>query len=99
MVLRKLKMVQSITEFQIGCMKVLISYAKKITKISRHLFSVIEVQKIIKVIFLYFTEEIIGDNSALWFSPDGSRIAYVRFNDSLVSELSTLRLFYSWFYF
>ena len=43
--------------------------------------------------FLYFTEEIIGDNSALWFSPDGSRIAYVRFNDSLVSELITLDYF------
>ena len=46
---------------------------------------------------MYFTEEIIGDNSALWFSPDGSRIAYVRFNDSLVSGQITLMLFYSWF--
>ena len=34
---------------------------------------------------LFIVEEIIGDNSAMWFAPDGSRIAYVRFNDSLVS--------------
>ena len=34
---------------------------------------------------LFIVEEIIGDNSAMWFAQDGSRIAYVRFNDSLVS--------------
>ena len=74
-----------------------ILYKKDHKDLKTFILSVFEVQKTIKVIFLYFTEEIIGDNSALWFSPDGSRIAYVRFNDSLVSEIITLRLFYSWF--
>ena len=42
---------------------------------------------------LFIIEEIIGDNSAMWFAPDGSRIAYVRFNDSLVSLNNEM----SWF--
>ncbi len=34
-----------------------------------------------------FIEEILGSNSALWFSPDSSRLAYIQFNDSLVAEV------------
>ena len=36
----------------------------------------------------YFSEEIIGSNSAMWFAPDGNRLAYVKFNDSTVSNSS-----------
>ena len=36
------------------------------------------------------SEEILGQSEALWVSPDGSRLAYIKFNDSLV-DLVTLR--------
>ena len=36
------------------------------------------------------SEEILGQSEALWVSPEGSRIAYITFNDSKV-ELVTLR--------
>ena len=36
------------------------------------------------------SEEILGQSEALWVSPEGSRIAYITFNDSMV-ELVTLR--------
>ena len=36
------------------------------------------------------SEEILGQSEALWVSPDGSRLAYITFNDSMV-ELVTLR--------
>ena len=36
------------------------------------------------------SEEILGQSEALWVSPDGSRLAYITFNDSVV-ELVTLR--------
>ena len=35
-------------------------------------------------------EEILGQSEALWVSPDGSRLAYITFNDSMV-ELVTMR--------
>ena len=35
-------------------------------------------------------EEILGQSEALWVSPDGSKLAYITFNDSMV-ELITLR--------
>ena len=36
------------------------------------------------------SEEILGQSEALWVSPDGTRLAYIMFNDSMV-ELVTLR--------
>ena len=39
---------------------------------------------------IIYLEEILGQSEALWISKDGSRLAYIRFNDSLV-ELVTLR--------
>ena len=48
---------------------------------------------IIKEIFFLhpnISEEILGQSEALWMSPDGSRIAYITFNDSMV-DLVTLR--------
>ena len=36
------------------------------------------------------SEEILGQSEALWVSPDGSRLAYITFNDSKV-DLVTLR--------
>ena len=38
----------------------------------------------------YISEEILGQSEALWVSKDGSRLAYVSFNDSLVESV-TLR--------
>ena len=38
------------------------------------------------------SEEILGQSEALWVSPDGSKLAYITFNDSMV-ELITLRDF------
>ena len=43
--------------------------------------------KIVNILVVLFLEEIFGDNSAMWFAPDGSKLAYVRFNDSMVSQL------------
>ena len=39
-------------------------------------------------------EEILGQSEALWISPDGSRLAYITFNDSMV-DLVTLREYVS----
>jgi hypothetical protein len=36
---------------------------------------------------IIFSEEIFSLNSAMWFSPNGLRLAYVRFNDSDVTEI------------
>lgn len=35
----------------------------------------------------YSTEEILGSNSAMWFSPDGSMLAYATINDTLVDSV------------
>lgn len=35
-----------------------------------------------------YEEEVLGTGSALWFSPNGDRIAFVRFNDTQVKEFS-----------
>ena len=35
----------------------------------------------------YFPEEILSSNSAIWFSPDARRLAYIQFNDSSVEEV------------
>lgn len=35
-------------------------------------------------------EEVLGSGSALWFSPDGARFAYAKFNDSLVEDVTFL---------
>ena len=34
-----------------------------------------------------FAEEIFSQNSAMWFSPNGLRLAFARFNDSDVTEI------------
>ena len=34
-----------------------------------------------------YEEEIMSSNRALWFSPDGNKLAYAQFNDSLVDEV------------
>ena len=33
-------------------------------------------------------EEILGSNSAIWFSPDGGKVAYASLNDSLVETVA-----------
>ncbi|XP_045111880.1 inactive dipeptidyl peptidase 10-like isoform X1 [Portunus trituberculatus] len=35
-----------------------------------------------------YEEEILGTNSALWFSPDGAKLAYASLNDSLVETVA-----------
>lgn len=36
----------------------------------------------------FLAEEILGSNSALWFSPDGGKLAYASLNDSLVETVA-----------
>lgn len=36
----------------------------------------------------FTTEEILSSNSALWFSPDGHRLAFATFNDSRVDTMN-----------
>ncbi|KAI8919633.1 dipeptidyl peptidase IV N-terminal region-domain-containing protein [Entophlyctis helioformis] len=33
-----------------------------------------------------YEEEVLGNNRALWFSPDGSHVAYIKFDDTLVRD-------------
>ena len=33
-------------------------------------------------------EEILGSNSAVWFSPDGSKLLYATFNDTAVEKMA-----------
>nr|KAJ3418982.1 hypothetical protein HK105_007562 [Polyrhizophydium stewartii] len=33
-----------------------------------------------------YEEEVLGNQRALWFSPDGSRLAYLKFNETLVED-------------
>lgn len=35
-----------------------------------------------------FVEEIISDTNAVWFSPDGKKLAYASFNDTDVNVMS-----------
>ncbi|XP_065332431.1 venom dipeptidyl peptidase 4-like isoform X1 [Cloeon dipterum] len=35
-----------------------------------------------------YEEEVIGDNTAMWFSPDGSKLAYITFDDSNVKIMN-----------
>ncbi|CAG9768482.1 unnamed protein product [Ceutorhynchus assimilis] len=35
-----------------------------------------------------YEEEVLGTGSALWFSPDGKHLAYVKFNDTAVKEFT-----------
>ena len=42
---------------------------------------------LIFVLLYIFAEEILGQNHAMWFAPNGQRLAYVRFNDTDVSEI------------
>ena len=32
---------------------------------------------------LHLSEEVLAQNHALWFSPAGDRLAFIRFNDSM----------------
>ena len=41
-----------------------------------------------------FSEEILGQNSAMWFSPDSTKLAYVRFNDSQVQRIQVMHFYY-----
>lgn len=36
---------------------------------------------------LFFTEEILSSSSALWWSPDGTKLSFATFNDSNVDVL------------
>ena len=48
-----------------------------------------------------FSEEILGQNSAMWFSPDSTKLAYVRFNDSQVQRIQVMHFYRSvcWFWY
>lgn len=35
-----------------------------------------------------FVEEVLSDNHAVWWSPDGSKLLYASFNDTLVKDFS-----------
>lgn len=35
-----------------------------------------------------YEEEVFASNSALWFSPDGKRLAYMRFDDSNTKRIT-----------
>ena len=35
---------------------------------------------------MMIAEEVYGAHEALWFSPDGSRLAYLKFNETMVPE-------------
>ena len=37
---------------------------------------------------VFSTEEILSSNSAMWFSPEGGRLAFATFNDSLVDTMN-----------
>lgn len=39
-------------------------------------------------LLLSFVEEILNSNSALWFSPDGRKLAYASLNDTLVGTVA-----------
>lgn len=41
----------------------------------------IEIQENLQVCFV-FSEEVFSSNKALWFSPDGKKLAYGRFDDT-----------------
>lgn len=40
------------------------------------------------IFFLISTEEVLGSGGALWFSPDGSKIAIGRFDDTDVEKFT-----------
>lgn len=37
---------------------------------------------------MYFSEEVLGSGSALWFSPDGTSLAFAKFDDTDVKTAS-----------
>lgn len=39
-------------------------------------------------IVILFPEEVFGSGSALWFSPDGKKLAYAQFNDTNLADFS-----------
>ena len=40
---------------------------------------------------LFLSEEVLAQNHAVWFSPAGNRLAFIRFNDSMGREGPTRR--------
>ena len=45
-------------------------------------------KKIILICEFFSAEEILSSNSALWFSPDGGRLAFATFNDTRVDTMN-----------
>ena len=44
-------------------------------------------KKITWFLKIYFSEDILKRDNAIWISPDGSKLVYASFNDSLVQEV------------
>ena len=44
------------------------------------------------VMYYIILEEVLGTNKALWFSPDGTQLAYASFNDTEVLQIK-----YPWY--
>lgn len=42
----------------------------------------------ISFFFFLFVEEVFSSNKAVWFSPDGKRMAYAKFNDTITPVMT-----------